>query len=222
MTEISLFAQLAPCDVTRVAMAVIERPVAEGSVVFYEGQKGDHVYFVRQGKVKVSRYTPGGREQIINVFAAGSAFGLVAAVDQGYYPATATALEPSLVWALPVQALRRLVEEIPTLALALMQQVGSRVRMFQERLYEHDFLDKQSRLACLLTAMARTTGRRTERGVRVAYGLTHTDLAAMIGSTRETVSRTLHGFQRRGLLRVGTSGIEVPDVDALESAVRPH
>lgn len=216
LRSVPLFAELDTGDMARVEEHLIERKIPDGGAVFYEGQVASHIYLLHQGKIKVCRYTPGGKEQIIRVWTDTSAFGLIAALGQGYYPANAIALVPSIVSALPVERLRQLAAEIPTLSDTLLRQVGLRMRMFQERLYQQDFLEVQGRLASLLLSMARTTGIKRPEGIRVAVGLTHQDLASMTGTTRETVTRTLSNFRRHALIDLDASGILVRSIDHLE------
>lgn len=215
LQTIPLLGGLTEAEAIQVGTCIIERRYRPDQPVFHEGAPGRTVYFLRSGKVKISRVSPSGREFIIGVWGSGSPFGLIAALDGGVYPAGATALVPSEVWALPVDKLQRLAEEIPALKASLMVQVGMRIRLFQDRVYEHHLLDTRGKLASLLLTLARSAGVKTPRGIRVAQGLTHRDLGAMLGASRETISRMLGDLQRRELIDHGPSGIVIIDMTGL-------
>jgi len=217
LQSLPLFSGLSASAAERVRDAMTERALDTDDVVFREGDAGKYVYFVYTGKIKICRYSLSGQEFIIGVWGSGSPFGLIAALDGGAYPATASALAPTKILALQVSALQRLSDEIPELKAALMSQVGVRIRLFQDRVYERDLLDARGKLASVLTTLARSSGVKTPAGVRVAHGLTQRDLGAMIGARRETVSRMLADFQKRDLVQLNDTGILVIDLPGLQS-----
>jgi len=217
LQSLPLFSGLPEGAAARVRDAMNERTLNADDVIFREGDPGNVVYFVHTGKIKISRYSLSGQEFIIGVWGPGSPFGLIAALDGGVYPATATALVPTKVLTLQVSALQRLSDEIPELKASLMSQVGLRIRLFQDRVYERDLLDTRGKLASILITLARSTGVKTPAGVRVAHGLTQRDLGAMIGARRETVSRILADFQKRELVNLDQTGIIITDLKGLQS-----
>jgi len=217
LQSMPLFSGLPESAAPLVRDALNERAVNTDDVVFREGDPGNFVYFVQTGKIKICRYSLSGQEFIIGVWGPGSPFGLIAALDGGAYPATASALVPSKILTVQVSALQRLSDEIPELKASLMSQVGLRIRLFQDRVYERDLLDTRGKLASMLSTLVRSTGVKTPSGVRVAHGLTQRDLGAMIGARRETVSRMLADFQKSDLIRLNDSGILVTDLQGLQS-----
>lgn len=216
LQSIRLFSDLSERALGLVREAIIERELGTDDLVFRESDPGTCVYFVHTGKIKICRYSLSGQEFIIGVWGPGSPFGLIAALDGGDYPATALALVPTKILALRVSALQQLADEIPALKAALMNQVGLRIRLFQDRVYERDLLDARGKLASLLLTLARSTGVKAPAGVRVAYGLTQRDLGAMIGARRETVSRILAEFQKDNLVELRQAGILITDLQNLQ------
>ncbi|BDG59112.1 Crp/Fnr family transcriptional regulator [Caldinitratiruptor microaerophilus] len=202
LRDIAMFAGLSDEELRRVAACVHERRYRKGSVIFSEGEPGEAVYFVRHGRVKVYRVSPEGREQIIAIWTDNQVFGLVVALDRSPYPASAQAVEDSLIWMIRADDLHALLEEIPSLAARTMGTVAWRLRQAQDRVHGLSVSGVQQRLAALLLQHAREHGEKVPGGVRMKLDLTHQEIGGLIGASRETVTRVLGDFRREGAIEV--------------------
>ncbi|MCG0238143.1 MAG: Crp/Fnr family transcriptional regulator [Firmicutes bacterium] len=204
IAAIPLFADLPPAALDEVARVLHERHYPKGATIFRQGDPGEAIYFLREGRVKVYRVAPDGQEQIIAIWEPPAAFGLVVALDQRPYPATAEAVEPSVVWMMRIPDYRRLQQEHPHLQSRVLLEVADRLRGAQDRIHSLATRDLRSRLAEFLLRQARERGRRTDQGWEVDLSYTHEELGGLLGASRETITRALAELRRsRALEMVG-------------------
>lgn len=217
LRTIDLFAELPDAELAKVAAVTYERRYRRGSIVFSEGEPGEAVYFIKSGRVKVSKVTPDGREHIIKIWEAGYPFGLVVLLDKAPYPATAEALEESVVWLIRVSDFDRVLDETPRLALQMLGEVGVRLRKAQVRVQDMAVKSSHGRLAGFLLGLAREQGAPGAKGSSFDLGLTHQELGNLIGASRETVTRILSDFRREKAIEIVGNTVTIIDENKLES-----
>jgi CRP-like cAMP-binding protein len=190
------------------ALASIAIPLARpaGSVIQVEGDPAEAMYVVARGRVKISRIGSNGREQVLNVIPAGGHFNTVPIFDDGPCPANAQALGDVALLVLPRDPMRRVVEQHPPLALALLKEFTGRTRHLVDLVDELALHTVQGRLAGLLLAQAEAA----ERGGPLAP-LTQAEMAAHLGTVREMVGRALKTFEALGLIRLDRGVITLLD-----------
>lgn len=172
--------------------------VRRGQVLFGEGSPADSVWAVARGKVHIIKSGPEGREIVLEVIAPGELFGAVVAIAQRPYPATAIAADDGLVWRFPASLARDLCHRYPTLRVAIMDQVATRLRSAHERLRSVALEPVEQRLARTVLALAGKIGVRD--GGQTVLDVTRQELADMIGATVETTIRVTSRWQSAGLV----------------------
>jgi CRP-like cAMP-binding protein len=193
------------------AIAVrLRRPA--GTFIQFEGDVAEAMYVIGQGQVKISRAAASGREQVLYVLGPGSHFNTVPIFDTGACPANAQALSDVQLLVLPRDAMRRMVERHPTLALALLKEFSGRVRHLVQLVDELALQTVQGRLAGLLLAQGEVAGWNGP-----APALTQTEMAAQLGTVREMVGRTLKTFESLGLIQLERGQITILDRAGLEA-----
>lgn len=186
--------------------------------VFVEGEPCDGLWIVAEGRLKVFRTSPRGREQVLHVEGPGATLGEVPLFDGGGYVASATTLTAArLIW-MPRRELERLCRQHPDVALAIIATMGRRVRAFAGLAGDLALRPVQARLGRLLLEEARRVGRETPRGVELTLPGTRDEIAARIGTVREPASRALSALARQGLVTVRGRRLLVRDVRGLEIA----
>jgi CRP/FNR family cyclic AMP-dependent transcriptional regulator len=210
LRSLSFFAGLSDEDLDKVASITRERRYRKGTVIFREGDPGDFVYFVKEGKVRVSRLGAGGQEQVLRVWEPGAPVGLVVLADRAPYPATAQAAEDAVLVVIRVDDLLALLPECRTLATNVLCVVAERLRLAQDRAHNLAVHTTHGRLASLLLRLAAEKG-----SYRFRLGLTHQDLAGMIGTSRETVSRAMADFRRTGCIQTDGDYLTILDEEKL-------
>lgn len=184
--------------------------------VFVEGEPCDGLWIVVEGRLKVFRTSPRGREQVLHVEGPGATLGEVPLFDMGGYVASATTLSAArLIW-VPRRELEDLCREHPEVALAIIATMARRVRAFAGLAGDLALRPVQARLGRLLLEEARRVGRQTPRGLEVTLPGTRDEIAARIGTVREPASRALSALARQGLVTVSGRHVLVRDVRGLE------
>ena len=182
------------------------RSFRKGSVLFDQGEEPQALFFVESGRVKWHKVSEDGNEQILQVVERGQAVGLVALLDRKPYVAAATAVEDTTAWVLTVGEFDKAVMRHPQLALSVMMLLGDGVRWLLEHVHAMTNRSAHERVASVLIRKAEPS----DAGHRI-IPLTHQEIAHLAGMARETVSRVLADFQRRGAVRLTRSAVVLLD-----------
>jgi CRP-like cAMP-binding protein len=204
--QVSFCADLSGAAVADLAAIAVPLRRVAGAFIQFEGDPAEAMYVIAHGHVKIARSAASGREQVLYVLGPGSHFNTVPIFDEGACPANAQALTDVLLLVLPRDAIRRVVERHPPLALALLKEFTGRVRHMVNLVDELALHTVQGRLAGLLLAQAGAA----ERG-EMAPPLTQAEMAAHLGTVREMVGRTLKTFEALGLIRLERGQITILD-----------
>ena len=213
LRKVPLFGQLAPPDLERVVEISRERSYPRNSVILFEDDPGDALYVVAQGQVKVVLIGEDGREVILSVMGEGEFFGEMALVDDEPRSAHVIAMEDSTLLVIRREDFQGLLAQTPGIGLALLRELSRRLRRVDEKVGSLVLLDVNGRVAHLLLRMADDEG-----GDRITRKLTHHTIAQMIGSSRETVSRTMRELVDKGHIEVSRREIVIRDRAALEAS----
>ena len=213
LKKVPLFSQLAPSDLERVSEISRERAYPRNSVILFEDDPGDALYVVAQGQVKVVLIGEDGREVILSVMGEGEFFGEMALVDDEPRSAHVIAMEDSTLLVLRREDFQGILKQTPGIALALLRELSRRLRRVDEKVGSLVLLDVNGRVAQLLLELADEAGSE-----RITRRLTHHTIAQMIGSSRETVSRTMRDLVEKGYIEVSRREIVIRDRTALEAS----
>jgi CRP/FNR family transcriptional regulator, cyclic AMP receptor protein len=200
--------------------AMVEHRLSRADVLFREGDKGDELYVVTAGKVKLGRTSTDGRENLLAILGPGQMFGELSLFDPGPRSATATAVTDCVVQSLSHEELGRWLDGRPEVTRGLLAQLAARLRRANDVLADLVFSDVPGRVAKALLELASRFGRRADDGVHVHHDLTQEELAQLVGASRETVNKALADFASRGWLRLEGRAVVLLDVERLRRRVR--
>lgn len=209
LRAVPLFASLSEADLQAFADLCRERSYPRGSVIVFEDDPGDAMYLVASGQVKVVLIAEDGREVILSVLGERAVFGEMSVIDAEPRSAHVIAMENSTLFVLRREDFQNRLRMSPEVGIALLKELSRRLRRADEKIANLVLLDVNGRVASLLLRMAEEEG-----GDRITQRLTHHTIAQMIGSSRETVSRTMRALVDRGVLEVSRRQIILKD--------RPH
>jgi CRP/FNR family transcriptional regulator, nitrogen oxide reductase regulator len=212
-----LFRRLAPDDRQRLAAVASVREFEKGATLFSEGDGSDLLYTVVTGRVKVSKTTARGTDVILELFGPGDPVGAVAVYESRPYPASATALEPTLCLLVPRQAFFTLLETYPTMARGLLVGLTHRLVELTNRLTELSGGRIEGRLARFFVKIAQDMGQPRPEGTFIALTLSRQELADMIGTTIETSIRIMSRWGKQDIVRTEKDGFIVVDRAALDA-----
>jgi len=221
LATVPLFGGLDGASLDSVAHGMRSRRFRRGETIFHLGDPGDALFIVASGIVKITLPSETGDEAILATLRPGDFFGELALLDGAPRSATAVALEPTETLVLPRDRFRDLISAQPAIRDALFAALAKELRRLTIHVEELHFLDIAGRLAAVLARLAREQGVGADGGsIRLAAPLTQTDLASMVGCTRQSVNKLLGLFVDDGLLRLERDAIVVVDYDGLVRASR--
>lgn len=215
LSQYELFRDLSPAELDALGRSVVPAQVERRTYVFKSGQPGENVYLIQKGRVRLARVSEGGREHTLGILEAGSIVGEDAIFHDGRHRNFAEAMDDVEVCAIPKEDFEKALQRSGPLSLALAKSVEERLCRTEEKLEQMVFLGVQTRLARLLLQLADTHGVREEDGVRIDLRLTHEEIGALIGSTRETTSKLLGEFRTLRYLDIRRRRIVLLDQHSL-------
>lgn len=189
--------------------------------VWTVGDDADRVFFVRSGIVKVARVTDEGRELTLGFLTKDDLFGETALFAPGPRENTVEAYDDTTLYAMSREDFDAVLRRNADLAIRIGKMVASRERKLRRRVGDLLFKTAHARLAALFLDLAEDFGVRDSRGIIVNLKLTHREMAALIGATRETVSFAILDLRKDGLIQTESKRVIILEEDQLEALARP-
>jgi CRP-like cAMP-binding protein len=205
---IPLFSRVAEPDLEQIASHLIERRYPRNTTIVEEGLPGDYMYILREGRVKVTKLSEDGREKILDFLEAGSFVGEMALLERGPRSASVKALSAVKVLALSRTDFIAILRKSPDLALSVIQELSRRLRTVNEQASSLSFQRVKERTMGLLERLAKDPAEAGGR--RMTPALTHQQIADMVGTSRETVTRVVKDLKESGWLQQEGKRYQVP------------
>lgn len=212
IVAIPLFDGLSREQYDELATIVVAHSYRGGQIIFSEGDEGSGFYVVISGRVKVFKLSPDGKEQILHVFGPGEPFGEASVFAGQRFPAHAEALEESRIFFFPRAAFIELIKQDPSLALNMLAILSRRLRKFTLLVEDLSLKEVPGRLAAYLLYMSKQRDESNDLELDVAKG----QLASLLGTIPETLSRILTKMVRHGLIQSDGPRIRILDRQGLE------
>ena len=220
LKEIPVFLNLPDELLRMIHNSTVERRLHKGMIIFLEGDSGEGFHYVKSGKVKVLRTSDDGREHIIKILGAGEIFAEVLMFNNMPYPATAVAVEPSCIGMIRNVDLEQLVLSNNVLALQLIKALSQRLIYAQQKIKNLALHDVMSRTVEILLRLSQEQGSKLENGIiEIALDLSRQDLASLVGTTRETVTRTLSSLKKDKIIDFDGNRIRILDMEYLTQLI---
>ena len=213
----SFFCQLPPAAVKDFDAIKSTATYPKGAFLFMEKQDAQGAYILCEGEVKLSISSSEGKTLIMRVAKSGEILGLMAALSGGSYEVTAETIRPCQVAFVRREDFQRFVAKHPEASQGVAKQMTMQYQAACEQLRTVGLsASAQEKLARLLLTWSAGI-QQTKEGTRIKVPLTHEEIAEFIGTTRETVTRTLSDFKVRHLIAIQGSTMMIPNRAALES-----
>jgi CRP-like cAMP-binding protein len=199
------------------ALASVTREQTYGArdIVFSEGEPPAWFCVVRTGRVKILRTSREGKDVVLDVLGPGEPFGGVAVIERRPYPATAQAVEASVVLKIPAEPIVALSERHPSIIREMALMIGRRLRAAHDSVQSLAVDPVEARLARMLLRLAERDGERGPRGLTLPFHLTRQTLADMTGTTVETTIRIISRWLKAGVVRDDGEHLALADLSAL-------
>ncbi len=212
LADIPLFNGLTEYQLHAIKQIAVEKKVNKGEAIFSEGDEGKGFYVVLEGRVKIYKVSAEGKEQILHIFGQGQPFGEVPVFAGQKFPANAQAISKGRVLFFPRTAFVTLITENPSLSLNMLAVMASKLREFSVQIENLSLKEIPARLASYLIYLA----EEQHSGEAVTLGISKGQLASMLGTIPETLSRIFAKLSGQGLINVQGPKIALLDREGLE------
>ena len=216
LSRAPMFAALDPEAAAALRASMDTVSLNKGQVLFNEGDRGERLYIITDGKMKLGHTSKDGRESLLAVLGPGELLGELSLFDPGPRTATATALTETSLMGLGHGALRPSLTGRPEVAEALLQALAQRLRRTNEQMADLVFSDVPGRVAKTLLELGEKFGRPLPDGIHVTHDMTQEELAQLVGASRETVNKALADFAARGWIRLESRSVILIDPERLD------
>ncbi len=212
LKTIPLFSGLSDDHLAKIASVSSILGFDRGEMIFHEGDKGNGLYMVEQGTVKVFKLSFEGKEQILHIYGPGHTFGEVPVFEGKDFPASAMAIEKSSILFLPREKFVSLITSTPGLGMNLLADLSRRLREFTVQIENLSLKEVPARLSAYIL----TLSKEQKNTKRITLPISKAQLSNLIGTTPETVSRVFKKMMESGLIEVQTKTIIIRDMEGLQ------
>jgi CRP-like cAMP-binding protein len=216
----NIFSDLTPEQRAGVERAISWANYPSGQIFFAPEEAGDRLYILRRGRVRIYKLSPEGRALTLLILEPASIFGEMALAAEWVHDSFAESMAECTIGTIGRDELRGVLNAHPSVALRFMNIMSRRLRALERKLADIAFKSVPQRLATVLLNLADTATERQDRAMPPAVvRYTHQQLAEMIGSYRETVTKAIGEFREAGLIRVEEDTIYLTDMARLQQLV---
>jgi CRP-like cAMP-binding protein len=212
LSHADLFKDLSVEQLDEIARIVSDKEYKKGQLIFAEGDEGIGFYMVIRGRVKVYKVSPDGKEQIMHIFGQGHPFAEVPVFAGSRYPANAEAMESCRLFFFPKKAFVNLIHENPSLAMNMLASMSQRLKQFSHLIESLSLKEVPGRLASYLLYLSDRNGSIDDFELDIAKS----QLASLLGTIPETLSRIFTRMTSRELIRINGPQITILDRAGIE------
>ena len=191
-----------------------------GTTIFEEGDPGDRLYIITEGKVKLARHAVDGRENLLTVMGPSDMFGELSIFDPGPRTSSAVCVTEVKAATMNSELLKQWVDNYPEISQQLLRVLARRLRRTNNNLADLIFTDVPGRVAKTLLQLANRFGTQEGSALRVNHDLTQEEIAQLVGASRETVNKALATFAHRGWIRLEGKSVLIVDTEHLARRAR--
>ncbi len=212
ISDSPLFNGLPEQQLNEVRQIVVDRFCDKGKMIFFEGDPCDGFYIIADGRVKIYKLSFEGKEHILHIYGPGNPFGEVPVFAGKKFPANAQTLLKSHLLFFPRTAFVDLISQNPSLALNMLAVLSMRLRQFTVQIENLSLKEVPGRLASYLLYLAKEQGRTDSVKLTISKG----QLASLLGTIPETLSRILAKMNKQRLIETSSRDIKLLDIGGLE------
>ena len=215
-----LLRNLSQFDLERIAAAATCARFGRHEKIFRRGESETNLIIMVSGRVKLSATSTDGQELLANIVERGHVFGEIAVIDGKPRSYDATALEASELLIVKRKDLIPFLEERPDICLRFMETLCERLRRSEALIQDAVFLNAGPRLARQLLRLAETYGRKDGDAICIDLAVSQSDLASLVGMTRESINKQLCNWRRAGVIWFKGKNYKVLKLDTLRNAAK--
>lgn len=213
LKSVPIFSELDAERLRQISLLGSRKFYKKDSTVLHENETGSALFVIVSGKVKVSRESDDGKEVILSILNESDFFGEMAILDGLNRSASVTAIEETELFLIQRSDFLNLLQEHPEISVSLLQELTRRLRASDLRIKSLSLKDAEGKVASVILQLADDIGKIKQGKVEIERLPFQHDLANMAGTSRETISRTLHSFAKRGLIELEGTRLRINDYE---------
>lgn len=213
LSYVPIFSELPEPTLQKIEKIGALKVYKKNDVVLMEEEAGNALFVIKCGKVKIARTSTDGREVILTILSDSDFFGEMAILDGLTRSATVVAIEESELFLIQRNDFLNLLREHPEISIALLQELSKRLRSSDMKIKALSLKDAEGKVATVILQLADDIGRIQHGKVEIERLPLQQDLANMAGTSRETISRTLHSFAKKGLIETEGPKLRILDYE---------
>lgn len=217
LRKVPFFTQLSDEQLNQVNKIAKKRLYKRGAIVIVEGSKGEYIYIVKTGKVKIYKTSEDGREIILDIKSSGDAFAEVTLFSDALNPATVKTIDDTEIICIKNSQIEGLILENPDIALGIIKLLNRRLLEAQRKIKSMALNDTYVRTAQTLLKLSEKYGQNKDGVIDLDINITREELASLVGTSRETVSRALSQFSKEEAITIKGRKISINDTDKLRA-----
>jgi len=205
-----IFSGLPEKDQAEIASKLTEISVRKKGLIYSAGDTAGTVYILKEGRIRIIRYSEDGRELTVDILEPGDIFGELTMAGEEERETDAVAMEDSFICAIKRKDFEDFISKMPNLSLSITKWMGLRLRKIETRFNDIIFQDVRTRLITIFKDLSEKYGVPASNGRKIAIHLSHKEIASLIGATRETVTLELNNLKRSGEILIDGKYIILP------------
>lgn len=213
LAYVPIFSEIPMETIERIEKIGTRKNYLKNDVILMEDEVGTALFVIVTGKVKVARTSGDGREVILTILSESDFFGEMAILDGQTRSATVVATEDTELFLIQRNDFINLLKEYPEVAISLLQELTKRLRSADAKIKALSLKDAEGKVATVLLQLADDVGRIKQGKVEIEKLPLQQDLANMAGTSRETISRTIHSFAKKGLVELDGNKLRITDYE---------
>jgi len=210
-----IFSGLSDEEVRMIDRNSFMQQIRRGQAIYLQGSAYRNVYILKKGVVKINRLTSQGKEIILDIIREGSIFGEMGFAETDERNESAEVIEDGLICDMKAQDFEQLIQKMPTLSMRVTRMIGSRRYRVENKLVDLLFRTVEQRFAKTLLSLVDDFGIPRGDGFLLKIRLTHKDYAALIASTRETITATVNSLKSKGLISIEDKYVVIKSLDGV-------
>ncbi|HJV17617.1 MAG TPA: Crp/Fnr family transcriptional regulator [Bacillales bacterium] len=218
--QVPIFNQLNDREKTEISFLAVSKRFQKGEIIFSTNELSENLYIVHKGKVKISRLSISGKEQILQILEPGDFTGELSLFGQSIQKSTAEALKETDICLIRGKDIKKLVLKIPTIAIKILEEYTKKFDEAEDLIEQLGIQNVEQRIARYLLKIVGDKENNENGEIELALSISKQDLASFIGTTKETLSRKLTAFQEQGWIKlIGHRRILILDKESLRQII---
>lgn len=220
LENFNLFSTLKQDSMMELNKLAKEKEIGKNQPIYFPNEPSSSIFFLKTGRVKISRYSIDGKEMIMAFINPGEVFGEMSYLGEGERTDIAITVEPSFICAINKDDFAQFIESNPTLNMRLTKLIGLKLKSYSERIEDLVFKDAKQRVISFLIKLADENGKQIGNQIFVKPFLKHQDIADLTACARQTVNDVLTNLRESGIIDFDRKKLIINDLNKLKSQMK--